>query len=362
MADEQTTTPLVGVEEEKHETGNLVELGIPENIAKLFVDEKPTTDDNNTAIVDTPKTDEVIVDNTTNTDDNKDTENKEEEEETISIFSNFNEEYNTDFVPDENKDIVTQLKDYVNHLIDNTKKSEQESTLNEIKSNPLVKHILEGYSEEVVNYEQNYQILNSIDLDEATIEVKSDLYKQSLMSKGIDEEEADDMVATAIANDTLDNKAEKAKTGLENYFKSQVDAQKEIEDSYREKETENYNKIVNEVTETIKKGFNGIVLPNKDINDLIEYTTKVNPKTGLSRADENFYALSNEDKLTIDWMIKNGLTKTVATALKSPEKVNKLKEAIELNNKRPTVTNSSGIAKEIPMDLKELKSKLGLGK
>jgi len=360
MADEQTTTPLVGVEEEKHETGNLVELGIPENIAKLFVDEKPADTNTETVVLeDKPKLDEVTVDNT---DENKGIIDKEEEEETVSIFSTFNEEYKTDFVPDENKDIVTQLKDYVNHLVDNTKKSEQEATLNELKSNPLVKHILEGYSEEVVNHEQNYQTITAIDLNEATVEVKSSLYKQSLVSKGIDEEEADDMVATAIANDTLDAKAEKAKTGLENYFKSQVDAQKQIEDDFKVKETENYNKIVNEVTETIKKGFNGIVLPTKDVNDLIEYTTKVNPKTGLSKADENFYALPNEDKLTIDYIIKNNLLKTVATALKSPEKVNKLKEAINLNNKRPVVPNSSGTAKEVPMDLKELKAKLGIGK
>lgn len=358
MADEKNDL-LVGTEDTPPTfEEQLKARGIPEGAASMFVDETPSNDTPEVKTDATEKSEipEVKPDvpaNNDTPDDNPDDEDK------VDLFGLFNQEYKTDFTPDENKDTLTQLKDYVNHIIENTKKSEQEATLNDLKTNPLVKHILDGYSEEVVNHEQNLQVISAIDIAEATVEIKSDLYKQSLLSKGIDEEEADDMVATAIANDTLDTKAEKAKTSLETYFKSQVDNQKALEDKAKLDAEENYKTWSTEVTETVKKGFNGIVLPDKDINELIDYTTKVNPKTGLTKADETFYALPNEDKITIDYIIKNNLLKTVATALKTPEKVNRLKELTDLNNKRPAVKNPSGSAKEVEMDLKELKRLMG---
>lgn len=353
---------------------SLEENGIPKSAASLFVDDLDNPNDdggNNDVPPITSDNDNNINKDTTLSNENNDGGNNDgnddsnNDEDKVDIFNILNTEYESEFTPNEDDDIVTQLKNYTKHLVDKTKSSQKEQVINELKENPLIKHVLDGYSEEVVNHEKNYQIVNSIDLEEVDVETKSDLYKQSLLLKGNDEDEADEMVATAIANNTIDTKAEKAKSTLENYYKGKVDEVKASEDAIKASELENYNKIVEQVTNTVKTGFNGISLKDKELNEFIEYTTKTDAKTGLAKADLEFYKLPVEDKLTIDYMISKGLIKKIAASLPNavkPISTNNVKSLADLNNQRKSVANngkSSGSSKDKPASLAELKQLLG---
>ena len=349
----------------------ILEAGLPKEAAKFFVDDNnsnpnPLSDNNNNDDKQEEEEEEgkeEIVDNNN--------EEEEEEEEQLDLIESLNKDLGIEIKSDEleveTDDTYDKVKAYIEKALSKTKQSERESAVNELKeSNPLLKYVLDGYSEKVINHEEVIQTLNSIELDpedDKFEDVAKELIKQVHAQKNIDEEESEDIIATAIANNTLLKKATKAKEELLSIAEKQKEEQIKLEDKLKKEEEDSFNKIIDTIKTTVKSGFNGIKLNEKEAEEFAEYVTKTDPKTKLSPADVAFYKLDNESKLTIDYIIKKGLLKDVAKFVNgTPAKNTKTdkKFVIDMNEKRPKLpkggSNSSKSDKII--GLKELKQAL----
>lgn len=342
-------------------------LGLPQGAAALFKDDNDSgsnNDDNNDSSNfndDSKDNNNEPLDN--NNDDGNDNDNSED------LFDILNKDLELDYKPSSDKtEVLDKIKDYVSYVISQTKASERQAAINElIEQNPLIEYALSGYSEDVINYEKTVQDLEKLELDDDNEDVAKQIIAEYHKSTGIDEEESEEIIATAIANNTLTNKAIKAKDKLINTYKNLRDEQIEEENNYKQQQEAQYNEVINSVKSTIKKGFNGIVLNNKELEEFSDYITKTDDKR-YTEADKAFYNLDIESKLTLDYIIKKGLIKDIAKFISNPSKVsNNKKDSIlkelEKNNGRINLGNrnsSSGGGSDKVIGIKDLKASLGL--
>jgi hypothetical protein len=352
----------------------LDELGLPSGAADFFKDDNDAgNDDNNNDSNDSSNFNGSNDDlNNNDNDSNQGNDDNDGNDDSEDLFDVLNKDFGFDYKPSENNtEVLDKIKDYVSHILSQTKSSERTSAINElIEENPLIEYALNGYSENVINYEKAVQDLEQLELTDDNEDIAKQIISEYHKSTGIDEEESEEIIATAIANNTLTNKANKAKDKLINSYKNLRDAQIQEEDNIRKTEEENYNNAINSVKTTIKKGFNGIVLTGKESEEFSNYITKTDDKR-YTEADKAFYNLDVESKLTIDYIIKKGLIKDIAKFISNPSKttnaINKkdsILKDLEKNNGRINLGNknssSASAGGDKVINIKDLKASLGL--
>ena len=341
----------------------LAEVGLPKNAANFFKDDNDNSslndDDDNKSL----NNNNDLDDNSSANDDNDSNDDNSED-----LFDVLNKDFGFDFRPSEDKtEVLDKIKDYVSNIISKTKTSEREAAINElIEQNPLIEYALNGYSEDVINYEKAVQDLEELELNDDNEDLAKQLISEYHKATGIDEEESEEIITTAIANNTLLNKAAKAKDKLINNYKNLRDEQIKSEDNYKVQQQKEYDDTVNSIKSTIKNGFNGISLNGKELDEFSNYITKSDDNR-FTEADKAFYNLDVESKLTIDYIIKKGLIKDIAKFVSGNKNTTTTKKDailkdLEKNNGRINLgnrNNNSG-AGDKTINIKDLKASLGL--
>jgi hypothetical protein len=286
----------------------------------------------------------------------KEEEADDDDSDFFKIASERNADLDIDFKVDTTKDVPTQLLDFQDVLKEKALAKGKELGVQEfLDSNPQIKAIVEGASDETVQIVNALDYYTKLELNEDDIDTLEKVYKTSLLDKGLSEEDAEELVETAKDSDKLFEKATKSKENIVSNLQKQHDSAIEKDRKILEEEEGKLNTFVTEIKTTISKGFKEVTLTSKEAKEFEEYVLKPVPNDPYKRtqADIAYANAPNEVKLYIDYLIKNNFSVKKAPKI---DVSGVIKDKTDANNRRPiAASNASNNKKEDVMSLTELK-------
>lgn len=284
-------------------------------------------------------------------------ENEDTTEETP--FKVLNAKYDIEYEWNEEDDAITQVTNFVEAALTISSKRERTAALKELfEERPDLQLAYEGASNEeiqikgVLSQYQTLELNDDLD-DENNLEILKNVYKQSLISKGSDEETANELVVNAEQSGKL---VDKAKAGKEFIIKTlekqayEFDKQRTLEAKQYE---DNQKAIHNQIREVITKG--EIAFDKKEEGDAFyNYITKEIDKKGNTAADISYNNLTLQQRMKVDLYIKNGLKDTTKTGAATSK--TSLKDLVNKNGERKLIKGNEPSGKEKVVNINDLES------
>lgn len=195
-------------------------------------------------------------------------------------------------------------------------KKAQEQVNSFIQKNPEIKayhdHLLAGGKKE--DYFSQRQTFEGVDIPKDNAELQERIVKEDLKAQGLSDERINRMVKAFKDSDSLFDEAKDAQKNLIDTDKREkAEAVERNKEAIKQRE-EDSKKYWEGVSSEISKGKleNGFTIPEKNRQEFLEYLSKPINESGLSQAIKNYADLSIDERLTIDYMIKEITEKKIS--------------------------------------------------
>lgn len=156
-----------------------------------------------------------------------------------------------------------------------------------------------------------------------------------LVSKGMAQDDIDNLINIHEDKGTLFDKAKEAQNNLDKRYKENLDVKLKSEESRIKSEEATQEAIYNKAVAMLdSNNFEGLSLPSEDIKGFKEATTKVIDDDGNTLLDLKRSKLTLGQRMIIDYIVYKDLKNIGLTEAKTLNKKFSFKKAADINNER----------------------------